>query len=160
MLSIGAKIRSKMHWIEGPIYLIMDNAGGHGTRDAIDEYVDDLATEYNVHIVWQIPRSPETNLLDLGIWNSLQSHVDRVFRGNKQDVQALARTVMTAWESYYTEDVFERVFVRWEKVLRLIIASNGNNSLVDEARGNQVVPIVLPEEAAEPFDASDDAAQS
>jgi len=34
MPAIGAEIRQKMPWIprDQPIYLILDNAGGHGTR--------------------------------------------------------------------------------------------------------------------------------
>ena len=32
---------------------------------------------------------------------------------------------------------------RWKKVLRLIIAGNGDNSLVESARGQLLVPLVL-----------------
>jgi hypothetical protein len=37
-------IRSFHHWIpaEETIFLIMDNAGGHGTNDAIEQYFSDL----------------------------------------------------------------------------------------------------------------------
>lgn len=156
MLAIGEKIRSKMPWVppEKPIYLVMDNAGGHGTKDAIDEYVEDLKDTHNVVIIWQIPRSPETNLLDLGIWNSLQSLVDKSFRGNKQDVKALAKTVQLAWDLYCTPAVFQRVYDRWEKVLRLIIAGAGDNIHIDSARGENFVPIVL----GPPQDDEEDAA--
>ena len=68
-------IWTTMHWTpkETPIYLVMDNAGGHGTKDAIQEYADELKEEHNIVILWQILCLPETNLLDLGIWVSLQS---------------------------------------------------------------------------------------
>jgi hypothetical protein len=38
--TVGATIRRNMHWIppEQEIYLVMDNAGGHGTEEAVDEY--------------------------------------------------------------------------------------------------------------------------
>jgi hypothetical protein len=38
--TIGAEIHQKMPWVpqEQPIYLIMDNAGGHGRREAVDQY--------------------------------------------------------------------------------------------------------------------------
>ena len=68
-------IWTTMHWTpkETPIYLVMDNAGGHGTKDAIQEHADELKEEHNIVILWQILCLPATNLLDLGIWVSLQS---------------------------------------------------------------------------------------
>ena len=41
---------------------------------------------------------------------------------------------------------------RWKKVLRLIIAGNGDNTLVDSARGDTLVPIVLNKEMQESGD--------
>ena len=44
MDGIGKKIREKYYWVPASktIYWCMDNAGGHGTKDAIDEYYKDL----------------------------------------------------------------------------------------------------------------------
>ena len=108
-----------MHWIEKemPINLVMDNAGGHGTRDAIEDYVTALKETHDVVVLWQVPRSSKTNLLDLGVWNSLQSVVDKTFHGNKQDVKALAKTVEKSWDIYYTNNVFQKVYDQWLKVL-------------------------------------------
>ncbi|KAG7370138.1 hypothetical protein IV203_027884 [Nitzschia inconspicua] len=77
---IGAGLRSAYHWLrrDETIYLIMDNAGGHGSHDAMAQYTSVLWNEYKVQLVWQIPRSPETNMLDLGIWMSIQAVVTRV----------------------------------------------------------------------------------
>ncbi len=46
-----------MHWIppEQEIYLVMDNAGGHGTEEAVDEYTRVLNEEYNIIILHQAP---------------------------------------------------------------------------------------------------------
>ena len=44
----------------------MDNVGGHGTKDAIETYVQLLKDKFNVIVEHQTPRSPEFNLLDLG----------------------------------------------------------------------------------------------
>ena len=73
MILIGAKIREKMHFVPNkkPIYLIMDNAGGHGTKDTIEKCVNVLRKIHNIIVLWQIPQSPKKNLLDLGIWKSL-----------------------------------------------------------------------------------------
>ncbi len=48
-----------------------DNAEGHGTNDATARYTSILWNEFKVEMVWQVPRSPETNMLDLGIWMSI-----------------------------------------------------------------------------------------
>jgi hypothetical protein len=71
-----------MPWIpmEMPIYLILDNAGDHGTRAAREEYTRRLRNEYNIKIKFQPACSPEVNALDLGIWMSLQSVVERMHR--------------------------------------------------------------------------------
>ena len=76
---VGKAIQNAYHWIamETKCYLVMDNAGGHGTNDAIQQYTNNLRKNYNIAIIWQVPRSPYTNVLDLGIWMSLQARVER-----------------------------------------------------------------------------------
>jgi len=67
--TVGEAIRKSFHWVSNSevIFLHMDNAGGHGTVEAIAEYTEVLQQEFNIQIVHQIPRFPETNILDLGI---------------------------------------------------------------------------------------------
>lgn len=52
----------------------MDNTGGHGTNEAKEKYTKILKL-FHIEIIWQVPRSPETNMLDLGCWMSIQSAV-------------------------------------------------------------------------------------
>ena len=75
---IGKAIRNAYHWVnrDQACYIVMDNAGGHGTKDAINEYTNHLLNDYNIKIIWQIPRSPYTNVLDLGVWISIQARVE------------------------------------------------------------------------------------
>ena len=75
---VGEALRKKFYWVpmDEQVFLVMDNAGGHGTNDAITTYTEGLK-KYNVEIIWQVPRSPETNMLDLGVWMSIQSAVER-----------------------------------------------------------------------------------
>ena len=75
---IGAEIRRKMPFIpqDTTINLIMDNAGGHGTQEAIDEYTVRLQREFNIRIKHQAPWSPEMNALDFRIWCRIQSAVE------------------------------------------------------------------------------------
>jgi hypothetical protein len=60
---IAAEMREKMPWVPPtePIYLVMDNAGGHGTQEAIEEYTRRALVEFNVVIIRQSARSPEVN---------------------------------------------------------------------------------------------------
>jgi hypothetical protein len=75
---IAAKICEQTSWIpiEQPIYLVMDNAGGHRTRAAREEYTRRLKDKFNIIILQQSACSPEVNALDLGIWMSIQAAVE------------------------------------------------------------------------------------
>jgi hypothetical protein len=44
MDEVGSAIREKFFWVpkEKTIFLFMDNAGGHGTDDAVRKYTNDL----------------------------------------------------------------------------------------------------------------------
>ena len=62
MDDVGKVIRDEYYWIpiNKPCYLIMDNAGGHGTGEAIEKYTQILREKYNINLIWQVPRSPYT----------------------------------------------------------------------------------------------------
>ncbi len=79
MPRIGAAIRQKMNWVpeNETIILVMDNAGGHETVEAIEQYTRTLLDNYNIEIIHQPARSPDTNPLDLGVWRSIQSSVKK-----------------------------------------------------------------------------------
>jgi hypothetical protein len=74
------------------------------------------------------------NILDLGAWMSLQSAVEKHFRGSRNDVKALVAKIEETW-SLYNSSVFQCIFERWVKVLQLVIDDNGDNNLVDSHRG-------------------------
>ena len=75
---------------------MIDNAGGHGTNEAKTEYEKLLREKYNVILVFQIPNSPETNLLHLGVWRSLQSLVEKLSFRDRYDPDVLSQTVFRA----------------------------------------------------------------
>ena len=70
MDEVGRAIRSYFFWVPATtiVYLIIDNTGGHSTNDAIEQYHELLFRMYKVQLLHQVPNSPETNLLDLGVW--------------------------------------------------------------------------------------------
>lgn len=133
---IGEALRKSYHWVppEEKVFLVMDNAGGHGTDEAKSQYVEEL-TKFNVEIIWQVPRSPETNMLDLGIWMSIQTAVMKAHRLRRCQDHALARSVEDAWNSYLSKDAFINVHGRLKVVLRCIVDDNGGNNLVESKRG-------------------------
>jgi hypothetical protein len=137
MGKVGNAIREKFSWVpaEETVYLVMDNAGGHGTSEAIEKYTQMLKDEYNIEIIHQVPRSPETNLLDLGIWRSIQAAVEKEHVKKTYDPESLARSVERAWDKRLNPIAFSRVADRLLKVLDLIVEDDGDNNLVESQRG-------------------------
>jgi len=136
MPQVGKAIRDAYTWVPRttPIYLYLDNAGGHGTKDAVAAYVKALEDDYNVICVHQRPRSPPTNMLDLGVWMALQSVVEKMHFRKRVQTDALARTVESSWDKLEPIKL-TNVWNRWKMVLDLIIEDNGGDALVEAKRG-------------------------
>jgi len=135
---IAAEIREAMPWVpnEQAIYLVMDNAGGHGTRAAREEYTRRLRNEFNIIILQQSARSPEVNALDLGIWMSIQAAVEVRHRNRRRDPDGLVATVREAWDNLPAGTI-QKVFGRIPTVLQLIVDSGGDNVTVEDRRGRR-----------------------
>jgi hypothetical protein len=86
--------------------------GGHGTGEAWETFTKDLEEKYKVKIIRQCPRSPETNLLDLGIWMSIQTAVEKTMYTKRGDIQALANAVNDAWDFDFRKNTFKNVYER------------------------------------------------
>ena len=140
MPEVGEAIRRTMHWIPRaqPIYLQMDNAGGHGTKNAMREYTQRLANDYNVIVKYQPARSPEMNALDLGLWTSLQSKVEVEHRDKCTNSNAIAHSVQQARKELPSATI-SRVFERIPVVLQLIVDDDGGNDKVEDRRGQLIV---------------------
>ncbi len=56
MPRVGAALCEQFHWVppNETVYLCMDNAGGHGTNDAKQQYIN-LLKAFNVEVIWQVP---------------------------------------------------------------------------------------------------------
>ncbi len=113
----------------------MDNAGGRGTQDAIEEYTRRLLQEFNIVIIRQSVCSPEVDALDLGVWMSVQSHAKRRHRGRCRDPYLLAISIEEAWNNLPIETV-QQVFNRILIVLEQIVKCSGDNVNVEERRGH------------------------
>ena len=97
MPEVGEAIRKSYWWVpkSKPIFLYLDNAGGHGKQDVVAEYVSLLKREYNVICVHQRPHSPATNMLNLGVWMATQSVVEKLHFQNHTHAKSLWRTYDT-----------------------------------------------------------------
>ena len=125
----------------------MDNAGGHGTKEATEEYTNYLKQEYNIEVVFQVPRSPYTNVLDLGVWCALQAAVERTHFMRRAEVNALVQSVNDTWDNGHLDRTIEKVFQRLQKVLVLVVRDNGKNNLVESCHGKKFINMSLPEES-------------
>ena len=111
--------------------------------------MDVLKTCYNVVIVWQVPNSPDSNILDLGAWVALQHQVEEAHRTLVMKPDVLAGSVVKAFDEL-PEDKLTSVYERWKTVLHLILKNGGGNDLVETCRGdNANVEDVIPFRAAD-----------
>lgn len=136
MPRVGKVIRDAYHFVDDdtPIYLFLDNAGGHGTKDIVDMYARKLKDDWNVICVHQRLRSPVTNMLDLGVWMAFQNVVERLHFRHQIELQALARTVTRLWDELDPVKL-TNVYNRWKLVLDLIIEDEGGDRLIESRRG-------------------------
>ena len=142
---IGRAIRSSYDQVPfgTPIYLILDNAGGHGTSDAKKKFMRILCRKYNIYCIWQVPNSPDTNMLDLGAWAAVQAGVEERHKKLVMRNDVLANSVEQAFEQL-DHVKLNKIYDRWLKVLDLIGKSAGGNELVETCRGAQKVEDVSP----------------
>jgi hypothetical protein len=88
MPEIGEQMRKAYHWVPAAtpfLYLIMDNTGGHATHDCIEKYTAMLKDDHNIHVIHQVPRGPELNLLDLGVLILVQSFIEKMHQPRPQN---------------------------------------------------------------------------
>ena len=85
----------------------------------------------------QVPRSPYTNLLDLGVWCSLQAAVEKEHYMKRTDVSALVDSVEKAWDGGCVDEAIGKVWGRLKNVLALVKEGNGGNDLVETKRGKR-----------------------
>ena len=139
MNRVGKAICEKYYWIpnDQKCYLVMDNAGGHGSNTAIATYKKKLEDDHNIEIIFQIPRSPYNNVLDLGVWMALQAQVERQHYLQRCNVNTLVNTVMRTWNEGHLDHAITKVFLRLKNVLCNIIEAKGGNDLAESKRGKK-----------------------
>ena len=136
MPRVGAVILEAYIWVPAneDIYLVLNGAGGHGTDETVTEYT--AATKImNSILVRQVSNLLDTNVLDLGIWTSLQSAMGKRHRLSRGNKEALHDTVMKVWSEVANKEAMCRVYDRLEKNYEIIRKTKGDNKLIKEFRG-------------------------
>ena len=114
----------------------------------VDQYVRMLEKDWNVICIHQRPRSPATNMLDLGVWMALQSVVEKLHHNQRQELNALCSTVKRAWGDLDMVKL-SNVYERWKMVLDLILKDNGSSKFI---QANRVRLFQRPSQEAEELD--------
>ena len=135
---IGREIRDKYHWVPmtTPIYLVLDNAGGHGTTDTKKAFMRILRRKYNIVSKWQVPNSSDSNMLDLGAWATIQSQVEEHHCKHVMCNNVLAESAKYAFQHMLDSDKLLNIYHCCCKVLHLILKIHGGNELVESCRGS------------------------
>ena len=71
------------------------------------------------------------NVLDLGLWMSLQSAVEKKHRERRRTADALTLSVQEAWRDLPVGSI-NKVFSRIHVVCQLIVMDGGNNIRVED----------------------------
>lgn len=111
----------------------MDSAGGHKINTSVDElnsYCQSKSKWKKICFVTQPTRSPDLNVLDLGIWNSLQSGVPTVKYDKNADMQMHERItaeVMRMWDAYDGTTKLAKIFRTLTLIYNAVIRAEGRN---------------------------------
>ncbi|CAM9645655.1 unnamed protein product, partial [Ascophyllum nodosum] len=139
-------IRAKFPTVSN-VFAQQDNAPGHRVMADPDIVAAAGQGERRIEVVNQPPNSPETNILDLGFFNSIQSLQDRT---TPTMVDELVAEVERAFWAQKPETL-DRVWTTLQSVLQEIMLARGGNTFKlphlhkrTAARRNEGIPPELP----------------
>eukprot|EP00977_Amphora_coffeiformis_P010639 scaffold2509_cov169-Amphora_coffeaeformis.AAC.7 len=117
---------SLSRWNRKVIRIQHDNPHTHFNEDDTDWQHFSMLTHEDVEfkLVEQPARSPDTNILDLGFFASLQAATWRLKRA--KTIDGLIKNVMHAWNDY-DPAILNRIWLSHQSVCDEIIKSNGSN---------------------------------
>jgi transposase len=123
-------IRKKLKWAKEVIVQI-DSAGGHRVKESLDALnVVGARGKLPIRFITQPTRSPDTNVLDLGIWRSMQSRVVEVKYSSESD-KKMAHRIVDAVEVMWREYdpvILNNIFITLPAILEEIYKNEGGNS--------------------------------
>lgn len=128
-------------------YLVIANTGGHGTNDTITAYTSTLNVQFNIRVIFQLPYSLYTNVLDLALWIFLQTAIEIQYYLKRCNANAIINSIMKTSAEDHLEHYISKVCIFLKPVLCNIFEAKGENDLVEKKKGkkfqNIKVEIVL-----------------
>jgi len=106
------------------IYIQHDNPNSHRVGELFNQACD-ANNRLSIRLKEQPANSPDTNVLDLGLFRVLQSSAWKLKRAS--NIDGLIDQVMQTWEAYDPR-LLDRVWYTHQTVLDAIIKHNGSNS--------------------------------
>ena len=120
-------VKAKMPWLEGKIVMIQHDGAGPHAGKGNEELLRRAGMEggWNIRFVTQPAQSPDTNIMDLGFFNSLKKRIASSY-ALAESVQELMAAVMGAYENY-DRDTLERIWGHQYAVYGMILNHFGEN---------------------------------
>ena len=144
---IPSILRKGRKWVKR-VVIQFDNAGGHGggagdisnTVKKLNEWVESNKEKLKkimkkrdvpqFFFIPQPPKSPDLNVLDLGVWNSIQSSIREPAQLPQLEMpwkDRLLQEVERAWDEKCTGDKLGRIFETLTHVWQKIYETQGSN---------------------------------
>ena len=116
----------KSLWPEAPgdVLVQQDSAPAHRINDDPEVVDAGTADGWNIRLINQPPNSPDTNILDLGFFNPIQSLQDRTTLNSMDDIITEVRRVFEQQDPA----VLGRVWTTYQAVLQKIMLAKGDNT--------------------------------
>jgi hypothetical protein len=122
----------KLKWAK-KIEVQMDSAGGHKIKSSVNElnaYCQSKSKFKKISFVTQPTRSPDLNVLDLGIWNSLQSGVPTIKYDKAAEdpmSERIIEKVERMWDNYDGSTKLAKIFRTLILIYNAVIKAEGRN---------------------------------
>ena len=106
------------------VWVQQDNAPAHNIADDPDIVAAGTADGWNIRLLNQPPNSPDTNILDLGFFNSIQSLQDRTTLNTVDELIEEVKRVFDAQEPA----TLAKVWTTYQAVLEQIMLAKGDKT--------------------------------
>ena len=115
------------------IYLIIDNAGGHGSEENWTQMIKEMREKHRIALTRQPPNSPDLNWCDRGGWRSMSNLISKLARAMRRDKEVLWRCMEKGYEEWSEmgsdqRTPIEGIAADYPALLRKVIASGGTNN--------------------------------
>lgn len=108
----------------GSVLVQQDSAPAHRINDDPDIVAAGTADGWDIKLINQPPNSPDTNILDLGFFNSIQSLQDRTTLNTVDELVTEVHRIFDEQEPA----VLGRVWTTYQAVLQEIMLAKGDNT--------------------------------